>query len=157
MKDHNEMRALLPLAASGALAADQDAALKRHIASCPECARELEVLRLYTSALPEMPAPPFPAALAQRTQARLLQLVEHKVERRWNGLVIGSLSAFSWVSGEVLWMLARWITGGMWTVLGLNLVDGVTWMWISAIVIWMTAGAAALAMGRRAARERETL
>jgi hypothetical protein len=50
MKDHEASLALVPLAAAGALAGDELVAVEQHALVCPECARRLEVLRLYAGA-----------------------------------------------------------------------------------------------------------
>ena len=149
MRDHEAFSALVPLAAAGSLANDELAAVEQHALACPECARELEVLRLYARGLRELPQPMAPAQLLQRTQARVMEARVRAAERRRNGLLLTLLSVFSWISGILVWMFARAVTGGVWKVLGVDLVGGLSWSLISAVLMWMTAGVTAFVMGRR--------
>jgi hypothetical protein len=51
--------------------------------------------------------------------------------------------------GAASWLLVRAVTGGVWNVLGTNLADPVTWLLVSVLLAWATAGVAAVALGKR--------
>jgi hypothetical protein len=72
-------------------------------------------------------------------------------------MVLGLLTVFSWGTGVVFWMLVRAVTGGVWNVLGTNLADAATWSLVSALLMWTTAGAAAVILGKRSAFMRRIL
>lgn len=149
MNDHEAIHNMLPLAAAGALGRAEISRVERHLAACSGCRRELEVLRLYSRGLGELPQPMVPAGLLQRTKARLIQERDTAADHRRQGLVLGLLTVFSWSIGVVFWLLVRVVTGGVWTVLGTNLADAVTWFSVSALLAWTTAGVAAVVLGKR--------
>ena len=149
MSDHEAIHNMLPLAAAGALGRAEISRVERHVAACSGCRRELEVLRLYSRGLGELPQPMVPAGLLQRTKARLIQERATTADHRRQALMLGLLTVFSWSIGVVLWMLVRAVTGGVWKVLGANLADAATWSLVSALLMWTTAGAAAVILGKR--------
>jgi hypothetical protein len=79
----------------------------------------------------------------------LIQERDTAADHRRQGLVLGLLTVFSWSIGGVFWLLVRAVTGGVWTVLGTNLADAATWSLVSALLMWTTAGAAAVMLGKR--------
>jgi hypothetical protein len=149
MNDHEGIRAKLPLAAAGVLARSELSTVEQHAATCLECRRELEALRLYARGLRELPQPLAPPGLLQATRARILQEQAAAAERRWQDLMLGLLTLFSWGIGVVYWMLFRALTGGLWRVFGANLADAVTWYWVWALLVWTTAGVAVVMLGQR--------
>lgn len=142
MNDHETVRAMLPLAAAGVLAAGELSTVEEHAAGCPACQGELEALRLYSRGLGELPQPRVPAGLLQRTLARVIQEHDAAADRRRHGVTLGVLTAFSWTIGIVFWTLFRIVAGDVWKVLGIDLADPVTWFWLSALLAWTTAGVA---------------
>ena len=157
MSDHEAIHNMLPLAAAGALGRAETSRVERHVAACSGCRRELEVLRLYSRGLGELPQPLVTAGLLQRTRARLIQERDTAADDRRQGLVLGLLTILSWGTGVVFWMLVRAVTGGVWNVLGANLADAATWSLVSALLMWATAGAAAVILGKRSAFMRRIL
>ncbi len=157
MNGHETIRAMLPLAAAGALTRGDLAAVEQHAATCSLCARELEVLRLYSEGLRDLPRPMVPAGLMQRTTARLVQERAAAAGRRRQDLTLGALALFSWSLAAVSWILVRVFTGGVWIVLGANLADAGTWFLASALLAWTTAGVAVVALGKHHALVRRIL
>ncbi len=149
MNGHETIRRILSLAAAGALRQDELATVERHTSTCPECKRELEILRLYSQGLRELPQPLVPAGLLQRTAVRLAAERAARADRRWQALTLGLLVLFSWVSGIVFWLFVRAITGGVWSFYGTNLVAAGTWSLISVLLAWSTAGVVAVILGKR--------
>jgi len=140
MNGHEEVRKLLPLAAAGALSRSQLSAVEGHAVICTECRRELEVWRLYSLGLHELPQPVTPAGLMQRTAARLARERDAVAERRRHDLTLGLLVAFSWVIGALSWIPLRAVVGG---------IGIFTWVMFSSLLTWTTAGVAAVLLLRR--------
>jgi hypothetical protein len=87
--------------------------------------------------------------LLQRTRARVLQERAAAADRRWQSLVLGLLVLFSWCLGAASWLLVHEVTNGVWMVLGANLADAGTWSLVSVLLVWPTAGVAAVALGKQ--------
>ena len=149
MTEHESVRAMLALAAAGALAPEEVRRVEQHAQGCELCRRDLETWAAYTQGLSQLPQPAAPKGLVQRTQARILRDRAHAADRRRSELLLGALVVFGWASGWVFWTLARVATGGNLNVLGTNLVSGLTWSLVSTVLVWMTAATAALMLGRR--------
>ena len=149
MTEHKTIRAMLALAAAGALNPEEVRQVEQHAQGCELCRRELETWATYTQGLRKLPQPSAPEGLAQRTQARILQERTEASGRRRHELFLGVLAVFGWVAGWAFWTLARAITGGSLSVFGANLVNGLTWSLVSTVVVWMTAATAALMLGKR--------
>jgi anti-sigma factor RsiW len=157
MNGHERIRAQLPLAASGALPPGERTTIEQHAAACPACRRELETLRVYASGLRKLPQPMVPPGLLQATRARILHEQAAAAERRGHALTLALLTAFSWCVALVNYLLFRELTGGVWRVLGANLADAFTWYGAAALLVWTTAGAAVLTLGKRAQSIRRVL
>jgi len=149
MNSHESIRAMLPLAAAGAMPPQELAIVEEHARTCPACQRDLQTLRLYSDGLQELPQPVLPAGLLRRTKARLIQEQEKKAAQRWRALTLSLLVLFSWASGLTSWLLVRAITGGVLSIFGVNLVAVGIWSLVSAVLAWATAGVAAVVMGKR--------
>src|SRR5205809_3075302 len=148
MNEHESIRAMLALAAAGALDPAESTRVERHANVCDDCRRELETWSRYAYGLRELPQPSAPPDLMERTRTRLLQERAVAEGRRWNGLMLGVLVVFGWATGLTLWILVRVFTGAVLTVFGANLVSGLTWSLVSVVLSWMTAAAAALMLGK---------
>ena len=118
MNNHDELRDLLPLAAAGVLSEEEAGAVRRHIAQCASCARELESWERIAPDLTRLPSPTVPPWLAQRTINRIRQSREAAHERRWNNLVFAFLIAFSWALPIASWPIANLVTGELTAVVG---------------------------------------
>jgi hypothetical protein len=149
MNDHETIRAMLPLAAADALSRGELSAVEEHAAACSQCRSELDALRLYSQGLGDLPQPVIPVGLLRRTRARLAQERATAADRRRQNLALGLLVLFSWAMGAASWLLVRTVTGGVWNVLGANLADPVTWLLVSVLLAWATAGVAAVTLGKR--------
>ena len=149
MNEHESMRELLALAAAGALDREQQRRLDAHARECPICRHELESWSAYAEGLRRLPQPPVPGQLMERTRARILQERAAAADRRWNDLMLGALALFTWTVGLSFWFLFRIFTGGELVIMGANLVRLGTWSALSTVFVWLTAAAAALALGKR--------
>jgi hypothetical protein len=149
VSDHQSMRELLALAAAGALDGEQQRRLDEHARQCPICSRELEIWSAYSQGLRRLPQPVPPGQLIERTRARLLQERAAVADRRWNDRMLGALALFAWTVGLSFWFLFRIVTGGDLVIMGTNLIRLGTWSAVSTVFVWVTAAAAALALGKR--------
>ena len=138
MNEHESVRAMLALAAAGALGPEEQRRVDQHAQVCGLCRADLETWAAYTQGLRKLPQPSTPEGLVQRTQARILQERAHAADRRPSELMLGALAIFGWGSGWAFWAMARVVMGGsFWT-----------WSLVSTVVVWMTAAAAAVMLGR---------
>jgi hypothetical protein len=157
MSEHESMREFLALAAGGALDEEQQRRLDEHARECPICRHELEIWSAYSQGLRRLPQPPAPGQLMERTRARVLQERATAAERRWNDLMLGALALFAWTVGLSFWFLLRIFTGGELVIMWANLVRLGTWSVWSTVLVWLTAAAAALALGKRRRELRRAL
>jgi anti-sigma factor RsiW len=151
------VKELLALAAARALDPSETARVEAHIAGCAECARDAEEWRRLAEGLGRLPAPrPSRALLARTVEAVEARLAERS-ERAWNRAALGFLVAFAWTLAVVSWLLIDLVTGVL--ALQLDRPVGPTAAWYAAYVIagWLTAGAAATLLGRRAPEEGRTV
>jgi len=157
MNEHQSMRDLMALAAAAALPAPEQRRLDEHVRICPDCRRDLETWSAYAQGLRRLPQPAVPAQLMERTRARILQERAAAADRRWNDLMLGALALFAWTVGLSFWFLLRIFTGGALVIMGANLLRLGTWSAISTVVVWLTAAAAALTVGKRRRELRRAL
>src|SRR5579863_1247581 len=144
MNEHESIRTMLALAAAGALGPADLRRVNRHAQSCEACRRELEIWSAYTQGLRGLPQPSVPADLVGRTQARIFEERAAALSRRRDDLVLAALAVFSWMTTLAFWILARVFTGGV-----LILVSALVWSLIWAGLVWITATAAAVMLGRQ--------
>jgi predicted anti-sigma-YlaC factor YlaD len=149
MSEHDAIRELLPLAAGGALDAQEQRRIEEHARECAACRRELEIWAGYAQGLQHLPQPPLPAQLMERTRARVFQERATAADRRWDELMLAALALFAWTVGLTFWFVLRIFTGGALVILGTNLVRFGTWSAISTVLVWLTAAVAVLALGKR--------
>jgi hypothetical protein len=154
---HAGMAELAALAAAGALDIEEQRRLDEHARECPARRREMEIWSGYTQGLRQLPQPSIPAQLMERTRTRLVQERAAAADRRWDELMLGALALFAWTVGLTFWFVARIVTGGELVVMGANLVRFGTWSAGSTVLVWLTAAAAALALGRRRRELRRAL
>ena len=121
MSEHERIRMLLPLAASGDLSHQDMKSVNEHVAQCAACRQASEELADLGGALRALPTPQPPAELV----ARVCRLGEKRLELQGaprNGAAfLAPLVAASWVAALATWPLARavvqWLFGG-WHVQG---------------------------------------
>ena len=85
----------------------------------------------------------------ERTRARIMEQREAAIARRHESRILAALVVFGWAASLATWALVRILAGGSLSVLGTNLVSGVTWSLLSTALVWMTAAAAAAMLGKR--------
>jgi anti-sigma factor RsiW len=141
---------LLGLAAAGALDAREAARVEEHLRGCASCAAEAAAWRSLAGGLARLPAPrPSRAAVARVVEAVEERMAE-RAERAWNRAALAFAVAFAWTMAVVVWVLLELVTGAV--AMRLDRPVGPTAAWYAAYVIagWLTAGAAAALLSRRA-------
>ena len=149
MNEHEQLRAMLALAAAGVLEADEQSRMDDHLRDCESCRRELDRWACYAQALRYLRPPTPPERLVERTRARILAERSAAAERRSEGLLLGALAAFAWIVGVTVWFLVRLFTGGATAALEISLTQLLTWGAGSTILVWLTAAVATLMLGSR--------
>jgi len=157
MSEHDQVREKLALAAAGALDAEEQRCVEEHARVCDICRQELDTWSGYTQGLRQLPQPAAPAQLMERTRARILQQRATAAEGRWNDLMLAGLALFAWTVGLSFWFLLRVLTGGAFVVMGMNLLRVGTWSVLTTVLVWVTAAAAAVTLGRRRRELRRAL
>jgi anti-sigma factor RsiW len=154
MSEHDEIRALLALAAAGALEPDEEDRVAGHIRSCDACAAEADSWQSVTGQLRRLPTPQPSAGLVQRARALAEARFAEEAETRWQRGVMIFVVTFAWVLTIVSWPLVRLVTGGL-----LDLLDPrLNQTWISfagfTTLVWLAGGTAAVLLALRQRRER---
>ena len=151
------VKELLALAAAGALEPSEAARVEAHLRECAACGAEAGEWRRLAEGLGRLPTPRPSRALVSRTVEAVEARLAERSERAWNRAALGFLVAFAWTLAVVSWLLLDLATGVL--ALRLDRPVGPTAAWYAAYVIagWLTAGAAATLLGRRAPEERRTV
>jgi anti-sigma factor RsiW len=144
---------LLPLAAAGALEPDETARLAAHLATCEACAREAAVWRRLAEGLGQLPASRPSRALVARTREAVEGRLAERAERAWNRAALGFLVAFAWTLVVLSWFVFDFVAGGLALQLGRPVGPTVAWYGAYVAAGWLTAGVAAVVVGRRTPEE----
>jgi len=155
MSDH--VTDLLAVAAAGALDPAEMSRVEAHLGGCAACAAEAAEWRHVADALRTQPAPRPSRALVARTVEAVEKLIAEWSERAWSQAALGFLVAFAWTLTVVSWLFLDLVTGDLALRLGRSL--GPTAAWYAAYMAagWLTAGAAAVLLGRSARDEGRTV
>jgi anti-sigma factor RsiW len=154
MSDHDEIRALLALAAAGALEPDEEDRVGRHIRSCSECANEAASWQSIAVQLRRLPTPQPSPGVVQRARVMAEARFAEEAEARWQRGMLIFVVTFAWVLTIVSWPLFRLITRGLLDLLDPRLNQ--TWITFAGFttLVWLTGGTAAVLLSLRQRRER---
>jgi anti-sigma factor RsiW len=143
----------LALAAAGALEPGEAAELDAHVRKCAQCAAEQEAWSRLAGALRQLPAARAPRAVAARTLDAAEAQLAARSERAWNRMALGFVVAFAWTATVMAWLVLDLVSGEL--ALRLARPVGSTAAWYAAYLLagWVSAGAAAVLLGRRAREE----
>jgi anti-sigma factor RsiW len=150
MNEHERIRELLPLAASGDISPEEIRLVREHLARCDNCARVSEDFAVLGSALRALPTPLPRAELVMRVQELAERRLEHK--RAWSrdAVVLAPLVIAGWIMALVTWPMVR--AAGMWVFTGWHVPGGRfgTTLGFYSILGFLVACVSACAVGRRA-------
>lgn len=152
--EHESFRELLPLAVADALNESDLQAFEQHVATCSDCAAEMETWNALAIGLKRLPTPQAPALLVERTCARVAAKMAALAEQRTSHWVIAFLVLVAWTVTLAAWPIFRFFSDGL---LGwLDWRFNQTWFGLAAYTtaVWLTAGFAAAVLGWRKRLER---
>ena len=147
------VRDLLPLLAAGALSPEERERVDLHLRECAACATEAAAWRALGEELRALPAPKASRALVARTVEAVEERLAERSERAWNRAALGFLVAFAWTVALVAWLVIDLVAGEL--TVRLARPVGATAAWYAAYLVagWLSAGAAAVLLGRGAREE----
>lgn len=138
--EHEKIRSLLSLAASGALDSVEEVSVESHVRNCPECAAELEHWQALAGDLRRLPTPQLSPVVLQRTVALVREAQSAADERRATLKVLVPLLALSWLSTIFSWPFFKLASSAL-SVLGIHFEPDwrvfalfVVWTWLAAAV-----------------------
>jgi roadblock/LC7 domain-containing protein len=157
MNDHDKIRELLGIAAADALNGDERELVDHHVNECAACAMELSEHRLLAAGLRSLPVPQPSAELVARTHARVALHMKMQADQRWEQWVMVLLMLFGWLLAVASWLVVRFLSGNylVWLTPGFSK----PWLGLSGytMLLWLTGGIAAVALGLRHRRERRMI
>ena len=148
---------LLALAAAKALEPAEDAQIEAHLRECAACAAEAGEWRRLAQALGRLPTPRPSRALVARTVEAVEERLAERAERQWNRAALGFLVAFAWTLAVAAWLLVDLARGELALRLGSAMAPTAAWYAAYVVTGWLTAGTAAVLLGRRARDEGRTV
>ena len=148
---------LLALAAAGALDPAEAARVEAHLRGCAPCAAEATEWRRMAEGLGRISTPRPSRALVARTVAAVEERLAEHAERAWNRAALGFLVAFAWTLAVVAWLLVDLVRGELALRLGSAILPTAAWYAAYVVTGWLTAGAAAVLLGRGAREEGRTV
>jgi len=154
VKEHDELREQLSLAASGALQADEEQRVLLHAASCADCSAELAEWRLLAGGLRRLPTPQPRGEVVERALIRASIRFAEEAEHRANRRVMVFLVAFAWILTLASWPVFRVVSG--WLLDWLDPRFNQNWIAFAALTcfLWATGGVAATLLARQRQSER---
>ena len=147
----------LALAAAGALDPAEAARVEAHVRECPACEGEAAEWRRLAEGLGHISAPRPSRLLVARTVAAVEERLAEHAERAWNRAALGFLVAFAWTLAVVAWLLLDLVRGELALRLGSSTAPTAAWYVAYVIAGWLTAGAAAVLLGRLSHEEGRTV
>lgn len=157
MSEHESIRELLALAAAGVLSTEEERRVRNHASACEQCAADLQAWGRLSQALERMPVPQGPPGLAERTCSRVLDELAAAAERRWDDAVLAFLTLFAWTVGLAGWAVVRLFNRGLLVVFDQEFTLTFTWLAGSTVLVWLTAGVAAVMLSHRRQGARRSL
>jgi hypothetical protein len=117
------------------------------------CGAEAAAWGAMAAELRRATAPRPSVALAARTRAAVEARFAARAERAWNRAAIGFAVAFAWTLAVGAWLLLDLLRGELALRLGASVAPTAGWYAAYTLTGWLTAGAAAMLLGRRAPSE----
>jgi anti-sigma factor RsiW len=151
VSDH--VRDLLALDAAGVLAPAESARVAAHLEECAACAGEAGAWRSLANEMGRLPGSRPSPTLVARTRAAVSALLAERTERVWNRAAIGFLVAFAWTLVFVTWLVVDVVTGELTLLVARPIGTTAAWYLTYLVSGWLSAGTAAVLLGRRSQEE----
>jgi uncharacterized membrane protein YphA (DoxX/SURF4 family) len=92
--------------------------------------------------------------MVERARTRVRAELAAAAERRWGNAVLAFLTLFAWTVALTTWAIVRLLSGGFLIALDSRFMQTLIWLTGSTVLVWLTAGVAAVLLGhnRRVAR-----
>jgi anti-sigma factor RsiW len=139
--EHEKIRSLLALAASGALDSAEEMSVGNHVRNCPECAAQLEDWQALAGGLRRLSTPQLSPMVFERTVALVRESQAASGQRRATLKVLIPLLALSWFSTIFSWQLFKLGSSALRVILGIHFEPDwrvfaffVIWTWLAAVV-----------------------
>ena len=100
-----------------------------------------------------LPAPKPSRALVARTVETVEQRLAERAEQAWNRAALGFLVAFAWTLAVLSWVVVDLVNGVLALRLERSVESSAAWYAAYLVAGWLSAGAAAVLLGRRAREE----
>ncbi len=152
--EHDKIRSLLSLAASGALDSADELSVENHVRNCPECAAQLAEWQALAGGLRRLPTPQPSPFVLQRTVAIVREAQAAADERRATLRLLIPILALSWVSTLMSWPLFKFASVALRVMLGIRFEPD--WRVFAFFVVWtwLAAGVAAAMLSFHHRRDR---
>jgi anti-sigma factor RsiW len=124
-----------------------------HLGECAACAAEAAEWRRLAQELGRLPAPKASPGLVARTVQAVEERLAERAEQAWNRAALGFLVAFAWTLAIVAWLAFDLVAGGLAAWLGGPIGPTAAWYGVYLVAGWLSAGAAAVLLGRRSQEE----
>jgi len=144
---------LLPLAAAGALDPGEEARVTAHLGACAACAAEAAGWRALAGELGRLPSPKPSRALVARTVEAVEERLAERAEQAWNRAALAFLVAFGWTMAVLSWVVVDLVNGALALRLERSVGSSAAWYAVYLVAGWLSAGASAVLLGRRAREE----
>ncbi len=157
MKEHDEIRELLTLAAAGALAESDALRVARHADECPACAAEIDTWQALALGLKRLPIAQPSARLLEITRTRVAQQFAERSQRRWDQGVMILVLVFAWLFAAAGWMVLRFLSGNY--LVWLSPEFSRPWLVVSFYTaeVWLTGGIAAVVLAKKRRHQGRTI
>ncbi|MEO8593154.1 MAG: hypothetical protein ABI759_07525 [Candidatus Solibacter sp.] len=137
MSDHETIRGLLALSASGLLECAEEREVRRHAGECAACAAELQAYAQLTDGIGTLPAPQAPVHLVGQT----VVLLALEADRRQGARMASGVAVFGLASAVIVAQALRVLTGD---------TAAMAWVaWATATSLFGVASAVILKLSRR--------
>jgi anti-sigma factor RsiW len=150
MTEHECVRGLLALAASGDLSPEETRRVQQHLPGCEECRRTIEDFTSLSNVLRALPTPqPGPQLLARVHQAAEIRMDRN--HRGWNEIrLMAPLVAAGWLVAFLTWPVTKWAAYWLvywWRIPGDGVAEALATYSIAGFLL---ASTAVIAAGMRA-------
>ncbi|HSF16106.1 MAG TPA: zf-HC2 domain-containing protein [Vicinamibacteria bacterium] len=154
MSGHEQVVALLELAAAGGLSSAEERLVREHVALCETCRIELEAYQDLARELKNLPTPMPSRGVAERV-LRIAHLeLASRADERLGTLVLVFLLLFSWTVTWLSLAVVRLVTGDRSQLMDVLSTGRLGWSAAYLAVAWLGGAAVVLLLGLKYRKSR---